>query len=48
MTKTLIDTDDILLDDVTLRNVFVLMTSVIKDDGKLYPRLFLQEALHDE
>ena len=47
-TKILIDTDDILTDGITLKNAVVLMTSVIKDDGRFYPQLFLEEALYDE
>ena len=38
-TKILIDTDDILPDNITFRNAVVLITSVIKDDGKFYPQL---------
>ena len=38
-TKILIDTDDILPDNITFRNAVVLMTSVIKDNGKFYPQL---------
>ena len=41
----LIDTDDKLQDDITLQIVVILMTYVIKDDGKFYPQLFLKEAL---
>ena len=44
-TKILIDTDDKLLDDINLKNVVILMTYVIKDDGKFYSQLFLEEAL---
>ena len=43
--KTLIDTDDKFLDDITLRNVALLITCVIKDDGKFYPQVFLEKAL---
>ena len=32
-------------DDITLKNVMILTTCVIKDDGKFYPQLFLEEAL---
>ena len=45
-TKILIDTDDKLPDDITFKNVVVLMTCVIKDDGKLYPQIFLEEAFY--
>ena len=44
----MIDANDILPDDVTFKNAVVLMTSVIKGDGKFYPQLFLEEALCDE
>ena len=47
-TKILIDTDDKLLDDITLKNVLILMTSVIKDGIKFYPQLFLEETLYHE
>ena len=36
-TKILIDTDDKLPDDINLKNVVILMTCVIKYDGKFYP-----------
>ena len=36
-TKILIDTDDKLPDDINLKNVVILMTCVIKRDGKFYP-----------
>ena len=35
-TKILINTDDKLPDDITFKNVAILITSVIKDDGKCY------------
>ena len=38
--KILIDMDDKLLDDITLNNVVILMTCIIKDDDKFYPQLF--------
>ena len=41
----MIITDDKLLGDNTLQNVVILMTCVIRDDGKFYPQLFLDEAL---
>ena len=47
-TKIFIDTDDVLTDGITLKNAVVLMTSVIKDDGRFYSQLFLEEALYDE
>ena len=39
-TKILVDTDDIIF-----KNVVLLMTCVIKDYGKFYPQLFLEEAM---
>ena len=33
---TLIDTDEKLPDDTIFRNIVILMTSVIKDGGKLF------------
>ena len=44
-TKILIDADDKLLDDITLKNVVILMTCVVIDDGKFYPQIFLKEIL---
>ena len=41
-TKILVDTNDKLPDDITLRNNVIC---VIKDDCKFYPQLFLEEAL---
>ena len=43
-TKLFIDTDDKLQDDITLKNVVILMTCVAKDDDKFYQYLFLEEA----
>ena len=37
-TKILIDTDDKLPNDITLKNVVILITCVIKDDGKFCPK----------
>ena len=39
-TKILIDMDDKLQDAITLKNPMILMTSVIKEDGKFYPQIF--------
>ena len=39
-TKILIDTDDKLPNDITLKNVAILITCVIKDDGNSYPQMF--------
>ena len=44
-TKILVDVDNKLPDNVTLKNVVILMTYVISDDCKFYPELFLGEAL---
>ena len=41
-TKILIDTDDKLADEVTLKNV-VILTSCVKDDGKFYLQLSSKE-----
>ena len=38
-------TDNKLPDDVTFKNVAILVTCISKDDGKFYPQLFLEEAL---
>ena len=43
--KILIDTGDKLSDYITLKNVVILMAYVIKDDGKLYPQIFLKETI---
>ena len=37
--------DDKLPDDITLKNVVILMACVIKDGDKFYSQLFLQEVL---
>lgn len=47
-TNILIDTDDKLLNYITLKNVVIIMTSVVRDDGKFYSQLFLEKALYDE
>ena len=44
-TKILIDTDNKLPVDITLKNIMILMTSVIKNGGKFYPQLFSEETL---
>ena len=44
-TKTLIDTDDKLPDDITLEKFIILLWCVNKDVNKFYPLLFLD---HDE
>ena len=40
----LVDTDDKLPDNITLKSVVVLMTYVIEDDNKFYLQLFLEET----
>ena len=47
-TKILIDTDDKLPVCTTLKCFVIIMTSVVKDDGKFYPQLFLEKSLYDE
>ena len=44
-TKILIDTEDKLPNDITLKNVAILITCVINDDNKFYRQLFLEKAL---
>ena len=44
-TKILIDTDDKLSDDITIKNFVIWITCVIKDDRKLYPQIILVEEL---
>ena len=41
-TKVLIDTNDKLSHCINLKNVVIIMTSVIKDDGKFYLQLLLE------
>ena len=43
----MIDTDDKLPDYITL-NVVILTTCLIKDDNKLCPQIFLEEAFYNE
>ena len=47
-TKILIDTDNKLPDYITLKNVVILITYVIKDDAKFYQEMFLEEALYNK
>ena len=42
--KEIIGADDKLPEDVTLKNVAILIAGVIKDDDKFYPQIFLEEA----
>ena len=44
-TKILIDADNKLPDDITLKSVVTLMVYVAKDDGKFYPHICLKEVL---
>ena len=44
-TKILIDTEDKLPNDITLKNVAILITCVINDDNKFYWQLFLEKSL---
>ena len=44
-TKILIDADDKFPEYITLKNVAILMTCIVKDDGKLYSQIFLEEPL---
>ena len=44
-TKILIETDDKLPGDITLRNVVILIACVIKDGDKFYLQTFLEKAL---
>ena len=39
-TQILIDNDDKLAGDITLKNAVILMASVMKDDVKFYPQIF--------
>ena len=41
----MIDTDNKLPDDITLKNIAILIISNMKDDHKFYPQIILQEAL---
>ena len=44
-----IDTDDKLPNDVIENgNIMVLITYLIKYNGKYYPQIFSEEALYDE
>ena len=43
-TKILIDTND-KLQEITLKNIVILITCDIKDDGKFYSQIFIEEAL---
>ena len=43
--KILVGKDDKLPDVVIFKKIVILMTCVMKDKGKFYPQLFLEEAL---
>ena len=44
-TKMLIDTDHKLADEVTLKNIVILISCVIKEVDNFYPQIFLEGAL---
>ena len=44
-TTILIETNDKLPYDITLKNVAILLICIIKDENKFYSQLLLQEAL---
>ena len=44
-TKILIESDDKLSSYITLKNVMILITCVVKDGDKFYLQIFLQKAL---
>ena len=44
-TNVLIETDDKLPDDITLKNVVILIKCALKDGGKFYPQMSLEETL---
>ena len=46
--KIFIDTGDKFPDYITLKNVVILITFIIKDHGKFYPQIFLEEALYNK
>ena len=41
----MIEKDDKLPDDITLKNVTILITCAIKDGDKFYPQILLEEVL---
>ena len=43
--NVLVETDDKLPDDITLKNVVTLIKCAIKDGGKFYSQIFSEEAL---
>ena len=46
--RILIDTDNKLPDDITLKNLVILITCVIEYGDKFFQQLFLEETLYDE
>ena len=44
-TQILIDNDDKLAGDITLKNAVILMASVMKDDDKFYPQIFSDKKI---
>ena len=42
------DVDRKFPDYITLKNVVILIRCAIKDNAKLYPQIFLEEALYNE
>lgn len=47
-TKILIDKNNSLPDNITLKNAVTLMTCAIKDSDRFYSQLFLEEILYDD
>ena len=45
-TTIMIVTGDKLTDDSPFKNAVILITCLIKADGKCYPQMFLEEAKH--
>ena len=43
--EILIETDAKLPDNITLKNVVILISCIIKDGDSFYPQIFLEEAL---
>ena len=41
----MIEADDKLSDDGTLKNAVILITCVTKNDDKFYPQIFLEESV---
>ena len=44
----MVDTDDKLPDYITLKNLVTLITCVIQDGAKFYPKIFLEVALYNK